>query len=70
MTPSPVRLRPGSGGLARALDRAAGIQVIPGKADTLLIDGPDTYAAMHAQIAAATRRIHLENYIIHDDGPA
>ncbi|MBP6444447.1 MAG: hypothetical protein KA267_10530 [Gemmatimonadales bacterium] len=67
MTPSPVRLRAGSGGLARALDRAAGIQVIPGNAVTLLVDGPDTYAAMHAQIAAATRRIHLENYIIHDD---
>lgn len=67
MTPPPVRLRQGSGGLERALDRAAGIQVIPGNAVTLLIDGPDTYAAMHAQIAAATRRIHLENYIIHDD---
>lgn len=67
MTPPPVRLRPGSGGLVRALDRAAGIQAIPGNAVTLLIDGPETYAAMEAQIAAATRRIHLENYIIHDD---
>lgn len=67
MTPPPVRLRTGSGGLVRALDRAAGIQVIPGNAVTLLIDGPDTYAAMHAQIASATHRIHLENYIIHDD---
>jgi cardiolipin synthase len=67
MTPSPGRLRVGSGGLARALDRAAGNQVIPGNAVTLLVDGPDTYAAMHTQIAAATRRIHLENYIIHDD---
>jgi|CXWL01.1.fsa_nt_gi cardiolipin synthase len=68
MTAPPVRLRAGSAGLVRALDRAAGIQVIPGNDVTLLIDGSDTYAAMHAQIAAATHRIHLENYIIHDDG--
>ncbi len=67
MTAPTARLRPSVGGLSRALDRAAGSQAIPGNAVTLLIDGPETYAAMHAQIAAATRRIHLENYIIHDD---
>jgi len=67
VTDPPARFRQGAGGLARALDRAAGMQAIPGNAVTLLVDGADTYAAMHAQIAAATRRIHLENYIIHAD---
>jgi cardiolipin synthase len=33
----------------------------------LLVDGPATYAEMHRLIATATRRIHLENYIIRDD---
>lgn len=67
MTDPPARLRHGAGGLPRALDRAAGIQAIPGNHVTILIDGHETYAAMHAQIAAATRRIHFENYIIQDD---
>jgi cardiolipin synthase A/B len=67
MTDPPARLRHGAGGLPRALDRAAGIQAIPGNDVTILIDGHETYAAMHAQIAAATHRIHFENYIIHDD---
>ena len=67
MTEPPVRLRHATGELPRALDRAAGSQAIPGNAVTLLIDGPSSYAAMHALIASATRRIHLENYIIHDD---
>ncbi len=67
MTGPPVRLHHATGGLPRALDRAAGSQAIPGNEVTLLIDGPTSYAAMHELIAAATRRIHLENYIIHDD---
>lgn len=67
MIDPPARPRHGAGGLPRALDRAAGSQAIPGNHVTLLIDGADTYAAMHAQIAAATRRIHLENYIIYGD---
>jgi len=67
MTDPPARLRHGAGRLPRALDRAAGIQAIPGNDVTILIDGHETYAAMHAQIAAATHRIHFENYIIHDD---
>ncbi len=53
--------------LERAADRAAGSPAIPGNKVDLLIDGPDTYAVMRAMIASATRRIHLENYIIHDD---
>jgi cardiolipin synthase len=67
VTDPPARLRAGAGGLPRAFDRAAGDQAIPGNAVTLLIDGAATYAAMHARIAGATRRIHLENYIIHGD---
>ena len=53
--------------ILRAFDRAAGSHAIHGNRVSLLVDGPLTYSAMHAQIAGATRRIHLENYIIHDD---
>ncbi len=53
--------------ILRAFDRAAGSQAIHGNQVSLLVDGPATYATMHAEIASATRRIHLENYIIHDD---
>ena len=52
---------------ARTLDRAAGSRPIPGNAVDLLIDGPDTYAAMLAAIESAERWIHFENYIIRDD---
>ncbi len=53
--------------LIRALDRASGTPSIPGNDVAFLFDGPATYAAMHARIAAARSRIHLENYIIRDD---
>ena len=51
----------------RTLDRAAGSRPIPGNAVDLLIDGPDTYAAMLGAIADAERWIHFENYIIRSD---
>lgn len=41
--------------------------MVGGNQVDLLIDGPATYAAMHAMIEAATSRIHLENYIIEGD---
>lgn len=53
--------------LNRAVERASGTQPIPGNRVELLIDGSANFAAMHAWIATATRRIHLENYIIHGD---
>ena len=53
--------------MARAFARAAGARALRGNQVALLIDGPATYRAMHEQIASARRRIHLENYIIHDD---
>lgn len=53
--------------LNRAVERASGTQVVPGNRVELLIDGPDYFAAMHARLAAAEHRIHLENYIIHGD---
>ena len=53
--------------LQRAFNRAAGASISPGNRVELLIDGPATYAAMHAMIDAARSRVHLENYIIHDD---
>ncbi|HPF61380.1 MAG: cardiolipin synthase B [Gemmatimonadetes bacterium] len=58
---------PPGGDLDRALDRAGAGEAIPGNIARLLIDGPDNYAAMLEMIAGATRRIHLENYIIRDD---
>lgn len=66
MSTSPIRAN-APPPLMRAADRASGAQAIPGNRVELLFDGPDTYAAMHARIAAARTRIHLENYIIHDD---
>jgi cardiolipin synthase A/B len=50
-----------------AINRAAGGRPIPGNQVNLLIDGPDAYAAMLEVIAAASRWIHFENYIIRDD---
>jgi cardiolipin synthase len=52
---------------SRTFDRAAGSRPIPGNAVELLIDGPDTYAAMLDAIAGAERWIHFENYIIRSD---
>jgi cardiolipin synthase len=53
--------------VACAINRAAGGRPIPGNRVELLIDGPDTYAAMLDLIARATRWIHFENYIIRSD---
>ena len=50
-----------------AINRAAGGRPIPGNQVTPLIDGPFAYDAMIAVIAAATRWIHFENYIIRAD---
>jgi len=67
VTPPQAVARPARGALQRAFSRAAGSAITPGNRVDLLIDGPATYAAMYAQIDSAKRRIHLENYIIHDD---
>ncbi len=65
----PARPQPESWSpVIRAFARAAGSRASRGNQVALLVDGPATYAAMHAQIASARHRIHLENYIIHDDG--
>ncbi|HEY7612763.1 MAG TPA: phospholipase D-like domain-containing protein [Gemmatimonadales bacterium] len=53
--------------VACAINRAAGGRPIPGNRVELLIDGPDTYAAMLDLIAQASRWIHFENYIIRSD---
>jgi cardiolipin synthase A/B len=53
--------------VASAINRAAGGRPIPGNHVELLIDGPDTYAAMLDLIARASRWIHFENYIIRSD---
>jgi cardiolipin synthase len=53
--------------VACAINRAAGGRPIPGNHLELLIDGPDTYAAMLDLIARADRWIHFENYIIRSD---
>lgn len=50
-----------------ALNRAAAGRPIPGNSVRLLVDGPRIYEVMLERIAAAKRRIHLENYIIRDD---
>jgi cardiolipin synthase len=53
--------------VACAINRAAGGRPIPGNRLELLIDGPDTYAAMLELIAGASRWVHFENYIIRSD---
>jgi cardiolipin synthase len=53
--------------LRRAFSRAAGSAVSTGNQVELLIDGPETYAAMYALIDQARHRVHLENYIIRGD---
>ena len=53
--------------VASAFNRAAGGRPIPGNRVELLIDGPDTYAAMLDLIVSASRWIHFENYIIRSD---
>jgi cardiolipin synthase len=53
--------------VACAINRAAGGRPIPGNHVELLINGPDTYAAMLELIARASRWIHFENYIIRSD---
>ncbi len=50
-----------------AVTRASGGRPVPGNSVDLLVDGPSAYAAMREVIAAATRWIHFENYIIRSD---
>lgn len=57
-----------AGALRRGTDRVSGTQPVDGNLVKLLFDGPDTYRVMHELIRGAERRIHLENYIIRDDG--
>jgi cardiolipin synthase len=45
----------------------AGSPLVVGNKVTLLKDGPATYAAMFAAIAAARDHVHMETYIIEDD---
>jgi cardiolipin synthase len=64
-----VTARPGTAeqSVACAINRAAAGRPVPGNKVDLLIDGPDTYAAMLELIADAARWIHFENYIIRSD---
>ncbi|KQY88887.1 phosphatidylserine/phosphatidylglycerophosphate/cardiolipin synthase family protein [Pelomonas sp. Root1444] len=45
-------------------------QLLRGNTAKLLIDGPQTFAAMKAAVAAARHRILVEFYIVEDDGVA
>lgn len=62
-------------GHAERVQHHLGVLAAAGEADLyrgnsarLLIDGPQTFAAMKAAIAAAQRRVLLESYIIEDGG--
>ncbi len=50
-----------------AVTRASGGRPVPGNGVSLLVDGPDAYAAMRDVITRASRWIHFENYIIRSD---
>lgn len=58
---------PGKQPLDCAINRAAAGRPIPGNCVRLLVDGPDSYAAMRDVIAGAEHWIHFENYIIRSD---
>ena len=64
-------------GQAELLQRHLGVLVAQGDVDLyrgnsvrLLIDGPDTFAAMKAAVAAAREHVVLEFYIVEDEGVA
>lgn len=52
---------------SRALDRTAGASRVDGNLVRLQFEGPDTFDTWLESIAAATRFIHFENYILRDD---
>ena len=51
----------------QAFSRAAGASLIDGNSVRLLINAAENYPAWLAAIAAATRHVHFESYIIHED---
>jgi cardiolipin synthase A/B len=51
----------------QAFSRASGAPLVPGNSIRLLKDARDNYPAWLDAIARATRSIHFESYIIHDD---
>ncbi len=51
----------------QAFSRAAGAPLVPGNTIRLLKDARENYPAWLDAIARATRFIHFESYIIHDD---
>lgn len=50
------------------LSRVTGSATVPGNRLTLLKDGRENYPAWLEAIGSARRYVHLENYIIYDDG--
>ncbi len=52
---------------AQAFSRAANAPLIAGNAVRLLTDARENYPAWRAAIEGATRHVHFESYIIHDD---
>jgi cardiolipin synthase len=53
--------------LLRREEAFSGEPLVAGNDVELLVDGPETYAAMLEAIAAAEHHIHLETYILDDD---
>ena len=51
----------------QAFSRAAGAPLVEGNSIRLLGDGRENYPAWLEAIAAARRRAHFENYIVHED---
>ena len=51
----------------QAFSRAAGAPLVPGNSIRVLKDAQENYPAWLDAIAGATRSIHFESYIIHDD---
>src|SRR5689334_11724255 len=51
----------------QAFSRAAGAQLVAGNSVRLLKDAQENYPAWLDAIRSATRHVHFESYIIHED---
>ena len=54
---------------ARLLDQAIDGEAVDGNQTAILVDGPETHAAMFDAMASARDHINIESYIVEDDGP-
>ena len=62
-----ARLRERAAILVKAIQSATGAPLIAGNRAHLLLDGPQTYAAMFAAVREAKHHVNVETYLFEDD---